>query len=292
MKRLRWFIILVLSGVTGSACTTNNQIDSANTSNKLNILVSIPPLYSMTLQVVGDAATVDYLLPPGAEPHDYALSPSDLTKINQADVIIINGLGFEQFLENVLAEAASRGVHIITASAGIPLVEADPHVWLSIANGIIETTNISAGLEQYDPAHATEYAANTATYVASLQELHDSASTDLSTVSHKQFIALHPAWAYFAKAYNLKQVAVVEEITGQEPSAQDLAKLLLAIETYGIPALFSEPQISDRIIQSLSQDTGVPVYSVDPEGTSVDFSADLYENLMRQNIKTFVHALQ
>jgi len=296
MRSYPFVIAVVLVTATCSGCTVNNPIDTAANDSQLHILVSIPPLYSMTLNVVGNAATVDYLLPPGAEPHDYALSPNDLAKINQADIIIINGLGFEQFLEDVLTEAKATGSQVIIASDGIELLDSepgyDPHLWLSVANGILETKNISAALQYYDPEQAEVYAKNTSEYVSRLQTLHDTATTNLNSVSHKQFIALHPAWVYFANAYDLEQVAVIEEITGQEPSAQDLVKLLAAIETYDIPALFTEPQIPDRIIQSLSQDTGLLIYSIDPEGTSVDFSADLYENLMRQNIDTFVQALR
>jgi zinc transport system substrate-binding protein len=227
----------------------------------------------------------------------------------------MNGLGLESFLEDTVTASGNTHLTIVETNQQIELLTGsehetheeerttekhtaeeitgvDPHIWLSLPNAITQVNIISTALQQADPKSAHIYQANTVTYIQKLEVLNAYAHNQLDTISHPEFIALHPAWAYFAHEYNLEQVGTIEVIPGQEPSAQDVAELLHLIDNHHIVALFAEPQLPSNIVKTLSSDTGLPIYSIDPEGSSVQFDAQLYENVMKQNIDTFADALK
>lgn len=316
--RIRSTLLLVCSGfaltlvfIVSGCTTTSNNTKSA--SNQLNVVVSMPPLSSIALNVAGDVATVENLLPTGASPHLYSLKPSDVELLSNADLYIETGLGIEEFLDDAHETSGNTELTILELESYVVLVESsdiheeeneaevngeaeqltiDSHIWLSIQNAIAITKAIAESMSELDPDNAAIYATNANNYIQQLEELDAYADKKMGTITHKEFIPLHPAWTYFAHDYELEQVTAIELIPGQEPSAQDMATLLEEIEEYDIQALFAEPQLESRIVNSLAYDTGLPVYTIDPEGTSSELSKTLYEDIMRTNIDTFANALK
>lgn len=291
------FIAVLAASCQFPAVSTDQ---SSVTNAKLNVLASVPPLSSITMNVAGDGANVENLLPLGASPHTYALTPADLQKISRADVFIETGLQLEEFLDQAIESSGNSDLMIVRLGDSVPLLTTadtnegglyEPNIWLSIENAIIFTDVIAETLSQADPAHAEIYASNAAAYTITLQDLDAYTRTQLGSVQHPKFISLHPAWAIFADAYGLEQIAAIEVIPGQEPSAKELVELISAIRQYDIRALLSEPQLDDRILESIAHDTGLPIYLVDPLGTDV-LSKTLYEDTMKANVDTFAKALQ
>lgn len=265
---------------------------AAGPPGDLTIVTTTPILYSLTAQIVGNVATVANLVPPGASPENYALRPQDADTLHRADVLVINGLGFEQFLERAIEEAQSRRVVVMTASTDVETIgqPPDPHIWLDPLRAAQMTEVIARGLADADPAHAPVYQANAAAARARFERLDHDTRALLATVPDRRFIAFHPAWTYFAERYGLEQVAAIEETPGAEPTARDIAKLVRLVKDSGVRTLFSEPQFSPKIVEVLARDLGLTVHEVNPEGG--ELSADGYDALMRQNVAIFVTALQ
>lgn len=298
--------IIVLSSVVGllavtalSGCINNVSNSSASNDDTLFIVTSIPPLYSITANVVDGASHIQLqnILPPNASPHIYSLTPNDAQTLESADVYIETGAGIEEFLEDALAE--NKDISRIQVNANLNVLASedpdepddDPHIWVSIRNAILITQTIADELTAIDPTNTDLYQTNAANYIDRLKKLDTYAVTQLNDTAHKQFIPLHPSFAYFANDYGLEQIAAIEVIPGQEPSAQEIAELLTIIQENDVRALLSEPQLEDRILNSIGADTGLPIYHVDPLGRA-DLSKTLYEDTMKSNVDTFATALQ
>ena len=307
----RFLIVLII--VVGGWWLLQNTPDRLAPSpagvENLHVVTTTPILYSLAAKVLGDRGTLTNLVPSGASPENYALRPQDAKILERADVLVRVGLDFERFLERPLADAAQRGVTVITASDGIQTLSAeahgdaeeeegaheeeegasDPHVWTDPLRAITMVENIANGLAQADPAGADEYRARAATVADELRALDAEFRRKLATGRSTKFIAFHPAWGYFAERYGLEQAAVVEKVPGVEPTAQELAELTRTIRASGIRALMSEPQLSAKVIEAIARDLRLNVVEVNPEGG--DLAIDGYEKLMRANVDAFARAL-
>lgn len=255
------------------------------------VVTSTPALYSLTAKVLGADGTLQNLVPPGGSPENYALRPQDADALASADVIVVNGLDFERFLADAVADAERRGVRVIRASANVPTrgTPPDPHVWVDPVRAARMVETIAAGLAEADPAHAAAYRERVADAQRALEALDAEFRAALAPPPRRAFVAFHPAWGYFAERYGLEQVAVIEETPGREPTAQELAAIVDVVRATGVRALFGEPQFSPRIVEALARDLGLSVHEVNPEGG--ELTADGYERFMRENVRVFVRAL-
>ena len=253
---------------------------------KLNILGTFAPIVSLTKNVAGDAANVEQLLPPGAEPHDFALAPGDLRKLAKADVVIENGLGFESWLDGAIKSGHALRV---VASQGLA-VDDNPHVWLDPVLAIGEVENIRKALAERDPAHAAIYNANAAAFTARLQKLDADLRAATAAIPDKRMLPFHNAFHYFAKRYGFEVVGVFEEFPGREPTPRYVKKLREIVREKNVKVLFTEPRQSPRILQSLSADLKLPIVEIDPM-ESGEPSAELYEKVMRSNLNHLQEAL-
>ncbi len=247
---LRQFIISValLPFLTIGGCRSNESTGSSQQSSgpqtvnsakkPIKIVTTFLPVYLFTKAVAGETATVDILIKPGTEVHEYQSTPADVQAIAQADVVVKNGLGIEQFLDSTIKSAENSKLKVVNASQGIqpveelsPVVEAandkehghgnageansatheasNPHVWLDPELARKEVENIRDGLIGADPANKTTYQANAAAYIQQLNELDHQFKQSLRAYRDRTFITFHDAFPYLAKRYQLKQVAVV-----------------------------------------------------------------------------------
>lgn len=259
----------------------------AAAGGKLRVVTTFAPITSLTLNVAGEAADVEQLLPPGAEPHDFALAPSDLRKLNKADVVVINGAGFEDWLGKSLR---SLKVRQIDASAGVRLVDDNPHVWLDPVIAIAQVENIRKGLAERDPANAATYNANAKAFTARLKALDGEIRRETKRLRDKKLLTVHDAFRYFANRYGFEVVGVIEELPGRDPSPRALKALREVIIKRKVKALFTEPQGSPQIVRSLSQDLQIPIVEIDPMELG-EPSAALYETVTRRNLERLKEGL-
>ena len=257
---------------------------------QLQVLATFPPVDSLTRGVAGSAAHVEMLLPPNVGPHDFALSPSDLRRIAKADVIVSNGMGIESWLQKAIASNAKSDALDLVASKGIDS-QGQPHVWLDPIFAIQMVGNIRDGLAAKDPANAAVYDANAAETIARLQRLDAEIRAATEHLPNKRMLPFHESFDCFAKRYGFEIVATIEEFPGKEPTPKYLVKLRKIIAEKQVHVLFTEPQYTAQIVHSLSEDLHVPIAVIDPMETGTP-SADLYEQVMRSNLKSITEALK
>jgi ABC-type Zn uptake system ZnuABC Zn-binding protein ZnuA len=280
------------------------------------VVTSVPIIYSLVASVAGDAVQLENILPPGRTPHDVTFTPDQVKLVARADLLVENGAQLEAgWLDDLVRAAGTADLMRVVASEGVqymrPMEETplpgggedghegeadtgepsnvDPHVWLDPANAEIMVRNIARGLQAVDPDHAADYQERADAYVEQLRALDQEIRADLSDLESRDFVSFHSAFGYYARAYGLRQVAVIQEFPGREPSARYLAGLVDLVKQTGVRAVLSEPQFSPRPAATLARETGTRVYEVDPEGS--ELAAGLYEDLMRSNTATFREAL-
>lgn len=287
---------MLLTGCNNSA-ESNKSIES---NNKLTIVTSFYPMYISTLNIVKDIPDVEVInmtAPQTGCLHDYSLSTKDLKTLNSADIFVINGAGMESFLDDVIAEYSD--LKIIEASNGISLIEdtdhdVNPHVWVSISKNIEEVSNIAKELSAFDPNHASEYEANADAYIAKLENLRTEMHAALDNVNNKDIITFHEAFPYFAEEFNLNIAGVIEVEPDSEPSAKEVENIISIINEKNIKALFTEPQYSSKIADTIAKETGASVYTLDPIVTG-DANEDAYDDYiikMQENLNTLKEALK
>ena len=292
---------MLLTGCNNSA-ESNNSIES---NNKLTIVTSFYPMYISTLNIVKDIPDVEVInmtAPQTGCLHDYSLSTKDLKTLSSDDIFVINGAGMESFLDDVIDEYSD--LKIIEASNGISLIEdtdhdehehdVNPHVWVSISKNIEEVSNIAKELSAFDPNHASEYEANADAYIAKLENLRTEMHAALDNVNNKDIITFHEAFPYFAEEFNLNIAGVIEVEPDSEPSAKEVENIISIINEKNIKALFTEPQYSSKIADTIAKETGASIYTLDPIVTG-DANEDAYDDYivkMQENLNTLKEALK
>jgi zinc transport system substrate-binding protein len=285
-----WFILI------GSAACTSEAEPLAATTDKVLIAASIAPLADFAQQVGGNQVQVITLVPPGASPHTYELTPAQAEQVSKARLLVLNGVELEYWADKLIQSAGNPNLIVVDTSEGIEILEREaaetggnPHIWLDPRNAIVQVEHIRSALLQANPAHAADYRANAESYIAELRELDQEIANEVATWSSRQFIAFHPAWVYFARRYGLEQAAVIERSPGREPSPAEVAQIVETARRIGARAIFAEPQFSPRAAQTIAEESQVQVLFLDPLGSSLDDPS--YLNLMRYNLAQMAKAL-
>lgn len=311
-----WLILLALTLLSSSGCSRSTSTPTSPTtqtppaSPRLKVVATFLPMYWFTKAVAGDLAKVDVLIPPGVEVHEYQTKPKDVQAIAEADLIVKNGLGLEQFLQDTLKNAQNPQRKEIDASTGIqPLQEVspvvktgseaeehhdhdhasgNPHVWLDPILAIKQVQNIRDGLIAADPTNKATYEANAANYIQQLQELDRQFKQTLQPYPNCTFITFHDAYPYLAKRYQLQQMAVVE-IPEDRLSPGDIAKTIATVKKYKVKALFGEPGVDNKLLSSLSKDLNLTLRTLDSLESGT-LEPQHYFTAMKANLQTIESA--
>ena len=232
--------------------------------DRLKIVASFSILGDMVQQVVGEHANVTTIVGPDADAHVYQPSVADARAVADADVIFVNGLGFETWSETLIAESGTdASVHVATQGVKIVKVdgETDPHAWNSLSNGVVYVNNIAAVLSNKIPEKADVIETNRATYANTLMALDTSTKTKLSQLpaEKRTVVTAHDAFGYLADAYDMTFLAPVGIDTDAEPSAQELAVLIDQLKADGAAALFVENITSPALVQQIADETGLTI---------------------------------
>jgi zinc transport system substrate-binding protein len=267
-------------------------------ADRIKVAVSIAPLADLAQQVGGEHVTVTTLVPPAASPHTYEPTPAQVKEVAEADVLALIGLGFEFWAEDVIESAANPDLIVVYTSEGIEVIQdeheeheiGNPHVWLNPRNAMVQVRHLRDALIEADPAHQAEYEANTETYLAQLEALDEEIAAQVATWSHREFIAFHPSWVYFAQRYGLRQAAVVERTPGREPSPAELAEIIETARRIGAKAIFAEPQFSSKAAETIAAESGAQVLFLNPLGGAEGPTS--YLEMMRYNVAQMGKAMK
>lgn len=271
----------------------------------LRIAASVFPVWLFASNICAGAKGVrlELLIPSSLGcPHDFALRPADMRGLSQADIFIINGAGLEDFLAKAL-ESLSKRV-IIDASEGVTKMPAaghggheghkhaghdhgdiggiNPHTFACPANAEVMARNIAEGLAKADPANAELYRKNADGYCAALNELSDRFEEVGKNAKNRNIAIEHDALAYLARNARL-QITDVFENSG---SASAVARLAERLKKEGPALLAGDSQYSDKLLQTLSKESGIPCASLDPcAGGPENAPLDYYQNVMEKNLR-------
>ncbi|HOV52515.1 MAG TPA: zinc ABC transporter substrate-binding protein, partial [Methanothrix sp.] len=222
MKGLSILVVIALAALL-CGCISPEELPSG----KINVVTTIAPQKELIKSVGKDLVNITVLVPPGAEPHTFEPTPSQMRAVANADLYIMNGAGLEFWMDRLLQ--VNKKMLVVDTSKGIDLIwesggEADPHIWLSLRNAIVQLENIYQGLVQVDPDNRDFYLKNKEEYVQKLQSLDAELNQSFSNAHRKIFVVHHPAWTYFARDYNLDQVPLMEN--EKEPGPKYLGEVI------------------------------------------------------------------
>jgi len=232
--------------------------------DRIKIVASFSILGNMVEQVVGDHADVTTIVGPDADAHVYQPSAADARAVANADIIFVNGLGFETWSDTLIVESGTNAsVHVATAGVKIVTVDGstDPHAWNSLSNGVVYVNNIAATLSEKMPTKANMIEANRAAYVDQLLALDIATKATLANLpaNKRTVVTAHDAFGYLADAYDMIFLAPVGIDTDAEPSAQELAVLIDQLKADGAAALFVENITSPALVQQIADETGLTI---------------------------------
>ena len=307
MKNILKIFSLALFSLYLTGCARETIDDS-----KLNIVTSFYPMYIATINIVDGANNVEVKNLTASTTgclHDYQITTSDMIKLSHADILVINGDGMENFIEKAISTYPN--LNIINASDGIKenheeLFEHDneemyevsdeheheenSHYWVSITLYIEQINNIKNELIRLDSKNKEIYIKNTDEYIKKLEELKEKMHKELDNIENKNVITFHEAFEFFAEEFDLNVVSVIEREPGTYPSSRDVARIIDLIKEKEVKAIFVEPQYSRSAADTISRETNVRVYTLDPIVTG-DLNKTAYIDIMNKNLKSLKEAL-
>jgi zinc/manganese transport system substrate-binding protein len=305
MKRIFNSMIstLTLAALFLAGCGSAPQ----SADNTFSVLASTSFLADIAQNVAGDRVTVETLLPLGADPHAYQAAPSDVSKIAKSDVLILNGLEYEHFIEPLLENAGGEHL-IITATDGLTpnQIESeetqgemvgDPHMWLDVSRIVNYVENIRDGLIQADPDGVETYNANANAYIARLTELDAWIIEQVNTIpaERRLLVTNHEAMGYFAQRYGFTVVSSILPSFSSEAgvSAQEIAAAIESVKTSGASAIFLGEVENADLANQIAAETGVKVINtLYLESLTDGEPAATYIDMMKHNVTQIVNALK
>ena len=262
---------------------------STNTNQKIVAITSFYPLYEFTKNIGGDRVEVSLLIPFGIEPHDWEPTVKDLQTMQQADLIVINGIGFENWVNDF--DSINTDVVIVDTSKDIATNEnnlvshtIDPHIWLNPVMAKKQIANIADALMEIDPPNKEYYSANANSYILRLDELDEKIKQELSQCKKKDFISFHSAFTYFADQYGLVQHSIIESNDPHaEPTSKNLENMINLAKNLDIDVIFTEDAIDTRTSEVIADEIGGTVLVLSPleiGDKNTDYIEKMEQNLL------------
>ncbi len=319
-SKIKFFRRALITSFTCLSAIACNTATTSPTNSSSKIVTTFLPVHLFTQAVVGDTGEVEILISPGAEVHDYQATPDDAKLLAQADVLVENGLGMEEFLSGLIANAGNSKLQQINASEGIKVIEEEhekheheeeehghhdeheheeeehghhheegnPHVWLDPVLAQQQVETIRDGLIAIYPNNADRYRTNAEAYIQQLQQLDNEFQQRLAPVKGCNFITFHDAFPYLAQRYGLQQEAILE-IPEDSITPQDIQRVQQVANRYQVKALLTEPGIEDKRIQQISSDLNLSLEAIDPL-ESGETDPQYYFQVMRGNLEALERA--
>ncbi|WP_244976458.1 zinc ABC transporter substrate-binding protein ZnuA [Ectopseudomonas khazarica] len=281
----------------------------ASAQAEVRVLTSIKPLQLIAAAVQDGVGAPEVLLPPGASPHHYALRPSDVRRVRDADLLYWVGADLENFLPRVLNNRQKPQVavqdlpgmalrhfgdsHEEHAGHGEDHADEDlghdhdhrpgsldAHLWLSPVNAKVIAARMAADLSALDAANAARYAANLQAFEQRLDALDGRIRPQLAALQGKPYFVFHEAFDYFEAAYGLKHAGVFSVLTEVQPGARHVAAMRERLQAAGPSCVFSEPPLRPRLAETLTAGLPVKLAELDALGGTLPVDATAYPLLL------------
>ncbi|HJV44380.1 MAG TPA: metal ABC transporter substrate-binding protein [Bacillota bacterium] len=303
-KRLGMFgaILLCLLWLVG--CGTPKAVEEKSaTDHKIVIYTTIYPLADFAQKIAGDKAIVQNIVPPGTEPHDFEPTPKDIIQLNQAQIFVYNGVGFEGWVEKVVHSLNNKSLIVVDSSKQVDLLKAssseqetgnDPHIWLDPNRAKKQAQAIKDALVQADPTNKEVYENNFAELAKKFDEL-DANLSDLSAhAKQKEMVVSHAAFGYLTHAYGLEEISIAGINPSDEPTQKDLQKIIETAKQHKIKYILFETLVSGKVAEVIKNELGAESLTLNPIESlrEEDLAAHKdYFSVMKDNIETLKKAL-
>lgn len=334
LKTLIIGIIVLISAIAFYGCgdqpDQDDLTDEESTNGKIQISSTIFPIYDISRNIGGEFVEAGYILSPGASPHTFEPSPSNIKNLQGTKIIFSVGYGLDNWTDTLTRTI--EDVENIEVSHNIELYpfsfehkhhdherdgreyeehdehdeqddehehdqdhthdhgNEDPHYWLNTENAKVIAENIADALIKHDPENESAYIQNLNAYKQELDLLHNKINEKLGELENKNLIVFHDSWSYFAREFQLNVVGIFEASPGKTPTPKYLEELYRKAEEYNLKALFSEPQLSPASLKPFVEDLSLELYVLDPLGGLQE--RDSYVKMMRYNADTIYGALK
>jgi ABC-type Zn uptake system ZnuABC Zn-binding protein ZnuA len=297
IRSLRVLVVAVLA-IAIAGCGTGGR--STPGANGLKVVTTTTVFADIVQNVGGSRVSATSIIPAGVGPEDYEPKPDDAKKLADAKLIVSNGVGLDDFLNDLLASGTGGETPHLVLGDGIPAMTVDgeenPHFWLDptlVKQNYLPA--IATKLSELDPEGKPTFDANVASYGARLDALDTELKAKIETIppANRKLVTFHDAFPYFAKHFGLELVGVILDNVGQEPSAADLAALVETVKAAGVRAVFSEAQFNPKLSETLAQEAGITTVVTTLYNDALGPApADTYVGMMSWNVDQIVSALK
>jgi zinc transport system substrate-binding protein len=294
---------MVIGAFALSACGSGDTADNGTTgTGKLAVVASFYPLQFATEQIGGGHLAVTSLTKPGAEPHDIELTPRDVARVSKARLVVYEK-GLQGAVDQAVeSQAGDRSLDVAPVArldllfqpaVGAPAQAAgenapgttDPHFWLDPQRYSDVAKAIAQRLSSVDPANKADYERNAKAFEDKLATLDQEFTAGLARCRRKEIVTSHAAFGYLAERFGLNQIAINGLSPDQEPQAAELAAVSTYAKTHGVTTIYAETLVSPAIAQTVANEVGAKIASLDPiEGVTDKSEGKDYFEVMRSNL--------
>ena len=310
-KKLSILAAITSLGLILSGCSST---ESNNEAAGIKVVAAMYPLEFVATSIGGNLVSVENFTPPGVEPHDLELTPSQIVTLDDADLLLYIA-GFQPALEEAAQQSAPANSLDLLSLAGLNLLTAtedghdhgaeedhadeeahsdeemvsDPHVWLDPERLIVVAKAVAAKFSEVDPDNSSIFATNLAKFVAELEVLDQKFLTGLASCERDLIVTSHAAFGYLADAYGLTQEPIAGLSPDSEPTPKRLNEISKEAKADGTTTIFFETLASPKIAQTLADDLNIEAAVLDPlEGIG---EGQTYFSIMESNLKALQKAL-
>jgi ABC-type Zn uptake system ZnuABC Zn-binding protein ZnuA len=321
IKRSAWTAVgavlaslVLVAGCNGSAASPSPS-ESTGVAADYTVIATTSVFADLAQLALGDNVTIETIIPAGVDVHTFEPSPADAQKLAGADLIVMNGLGLDEWALSLLEAAGKSEEDVLELAEGIDESNAwvylkgeehdeeegeehseeegeehghggtDPHIWLDPKGAAIYVDRIAARVAAELPERAAEIESARDAGLAEIAALDEELRVGFAAIdaSTRKIVTFHDAFGYFARAYEIEIVGVAVEAPGQEPSAKEIAALIDAIKAAGVTSVFSEAQFPSKVLDQVAAETGATVLENLYSDALGDAPANSYLGAMRAN---------
>lgn len=307
MKKI--LITIMVLGLVLTGCQSTSK-----ENDKLSVVTSFYPLYSLANIVGGEHVEVVSVLPVGAEAHSFEPSAKDRVKIENADVFVYHGAGFESWTDSVVKSLKGDKIETVEVSKAVQLRSNeddhddhddhdheghdhgsfDPHTWLSPNNARLEARMIADSFIKKDPEHAQDYEANYQKFSTEIDSLIAEYTEAFANVKTRTMVVDHLAFGYLASDFNLEQKPIAKGIVSEEPTPKQIEEAIEFIKTNDIKTIYLDAFNAKKVVDVVVKETGVSIHELSTLETVSQEEYDkgvTYLDKMEENLKSLKEGL-
>jgi len=289
-------LLLTLSGM-GALASIARAAGAQGSAAPLKVGVTLHPYYSWVSNVVANTnVEVRPILPGEVDAGDYQPRPEDIQKLADLDAIVVNGVGHDDFIFDMVKASGNTKLVIIKPNDGVPLLKAanggtvNSHTFISFSNAIQQTYAIAKALGALRPELADTFQKNAADYARRLRAIKSRAAEKLVNPGVNRVVTVHDGYGYLMQEFGIEIVGVVEPAHGLVPSAQELGSMVDLLKREKVRVVFSEETFPEPLLNVLRQEGGAHVYIISHIASGT-YAPDKFEVEMQKNVDAMVQAL-